>query len=507
MAGIPPNVRPPSPEEVREAAAEHHLDLTDEEVEVFTAAVADVLSGHDRIDELYEPDRTPVAGRRVVTGEADRYNAFATRCVVEPTGDGPLAGVSVGLKDNVSLAGIEMRCGSRVLSGYVPDRDATVATRLLDAGARITGKLNMESMAKSGSGDLSDDGPVRNPHDPDHLAGGSSSGSGAAVAAGEVDVSLGTDQGGSIRIPAAWCGCVGLKPTFGLVPYTGIVGLGHTFDHVGPLARSVEDCARTLEVVAGPDGLDPRQGAPEGGDYTGALGADPTDVEVGVLAEGFGREDSDAAVDDAVEDAIGRFADAGAGTVEVSVPMHTDGALLWTAINYSAVTALVRDEGVGHFSEGFYDTTFQEAFAAARRTRADQFSPTLKLSLITGQYLADAYHGRYHARAQNLRRELRAAYDEALAGVDVLALPTVPKTAHPVAPDRSLETALARATDMAGNTAPFDITGHPAISVPCGAVDGLPVGLMFVGERHDDGAVLAAASAFESAVGWDELRL
>jgi amidase len=507
MAGVPPNVRPPSPDEVREAAAEHHLDLTDEEVEVFTAAVADVLAAHDRIDELYEPDRTPLPDRRAVTGDPDRHNAFATRCVVEPTADGPLAGVSVGLKDNVSLAGIEMRCGSRALSGYVPDRDATVVTRLLEAGATIAGKLNMESMAKSGSGELSDDGAVRNPHDPDHLAGGSSSGSGAAVAAGEVDVSLGTDQGGSIRIPAAWCGCVGLKPTFGLVPYTGIVGLGHTFDHVGPLARTVERCAQTLQVLAGPDGLDPRQSAPDVGDYAGALTDDPQDIEVGVLAEGFGLEDSRPAVDETVRRAVEGFADAGAAAVDVSVPMHTDGALLWTAINYSAVTALVRDEGVGHFSQGYYDTSFQEAFAAARRTRADQFPPTLKVSLIAGQYLADAYHGRYHARAQNLRRDLRRAYDEALADVDVLALPTVPKTAHPVAPDRSLEDALDRAHDMAMNTAPFDITGHPAVSVPCGPVEGLPVGLMFVGRRHDDETVLAAASAFESAVGWDELRL
>ena len=507
MTGIPPGVRPPSPQEVRDAAAAHHLDLSEEEVEVFTAAVADVLSGYDRIDELYEPDRTPVADRRVVTGEGDRYNAFATRCVVELTGDGPLAGVSVGLKDNISLAGIEMRCGSRVLSGYIPDRDATVVTRLLDAGATVTGKTNMESMAKSGSGDLSDDGPVRNPHDPDHLAGGSSSGSGAAVAAGEVDVSLGTDQGGSIRIPAAWCGCVGHKPTFGLVPYTGVVGLGHTFDHVGPLARTVERCAEVLEVVAGADGLDPRQCAPEVADYTGALTDDPAGIEVGVLEEGFGPDAGRTAVDDVVGRAVDRFADVGAEAAEVSIPMHEDGALLWTAINYSAVTALVRDEGVGHFSQGYYDTSFQEAFAAARRTKADQFPPPLKASLIAGQYLADAYHGRYHARAQNLRRDLRNAYDGALADVDVLALPTVPKTAHEVLHEPTLETALDRATDMARNTAPFDITGHPAVTVPCGTVDGLPVGLMFVGRRHDDATVLGAASAFESAVGWDGLRL
>lgn len=499
---VPPNLRAPDPEEVREIASRHRLDLTDEEVRVLTESVSDLLSGYDRIDELYDPERTDLSGRSIDHRSFDdEYNAFSTQCSVTETDSGPLAGVRVGVKDNISVAGVEMHCGTRALSGYIPDRDATVVSRLLDAGATITGKLNMESMAKSGSGDFSDDGPVLNPRNTEYLAGGSSSGSGAAVVAGEVDIALGTDQGGSIRIPAAWCGCVGHKPTHGLVPYTGIVGIGHTFDHVGPMAMTVEDCARTLEVIAGADGLDPRQSDTNVGAYTEALGGDPSDITVGILPEGFGMPESEPAMDDAVRESLDRFEEAGVTLDEKSVPLHTDGALLWTAINYSAVTALIRDEGVGHFVQGQYDTTFLEAFARARRTNAHQFSPTLKLSLVAGQYLADEYHDRYHARAQNLRRKLRDAYDNALESVDVLALPTVTKTAHPLQPDLSLEKSLDRATDMAANTAPFDITGHPAISVPCGVVDGLPVGLMFVGNRGDDETVFEAASAFERSVG------
>jgi amidase len=358
----------------------------------------------------------------------------------------------------------------------------------------------MESMAKSGSGDLSDEGAVLNPRNIEYLAGGSSSGSAAAVVTGDVDVAIGTDQGGSVRIPAAWCGCVGHKPTHGLVPYTGIVGIGHTFDHAGPLAKTVEDCAKVLEVIAGHDKYDPRQSEVHTQKYTKYLKKDPKNITVGRLLEGFGLEESEQAVDDRVETVINDFESAGAACTDVSVPLHQDGGLLWTAINFEAVAALVQSEGLGYFGEGYYDTTLLEAFATSRRVKADQFSPTLKMSLIAGQYMSDQYLGRYHAQAQNLRRKLREQYDAALQDVDVLALPTVPKTAHQYIENKSLEDALDRATDMASNTAPFDITGHPAVTVPCGTANGLPVGIMFVGEKYDDGKVLQAAKAFEANV-------
>jgi amidase len=242
MSEQPPNVQPPTPEEIREKAAAHHIDLTDEEVEDFAAIVPGVLAGYERLDELVDPrpriehtDRDP--GYKPGP-EEDPLNAFVTKCRVSGADDGPLAGYEVGIKDNVAVAGVEMTLGSKLFEGYVPSTDATIVTRLLDAGATITGKLNMEDMAFSGSGELSATGPVLNPRDENHIAGGSSSGSAAAVASGAVDVAIGGDQGGSIRIPASWSGIVGHKPTHSLVPYTGIVGLGRSFDHAGPMASS-----------------------------------------------------------------------------------------------------------------------------------------------------------------------------------------------------------------------------------------------------------------------------
>ncbi|MFC7047044.1 amidase [Halobacteriaceae archaeon GCM10025711] len=501
MTANPPNVRPPTEAEIREKAADHFIDLTDDEVADFAAVVPELLAGYERLDELVEPRRTVEytdrdPGYRPGPDE-DPLNAFVTKCEVAGAADGPLAGYDVGLKDNVALAGVEMTCGSKLLDGYVPAHDATVATRLLDAGATITGKLNMEDLAFSGSGELSATGAVLNPRDEGHIAGGSSSGSAAAVVAGDVDVAIGGDQGGSIRIPAAWSGCVGHKPTHGLVPYTGVVGLGPSFDHTGPICSTVADCARVLDAVAGKDPGDPRQGVVPTGEYEAALPGDPADLTVGVLAEGFGHDESDPDVDATVRDALDAFADAGATVSEVSVPMHHDGLPIWNAVVTEETTAFVRDEGVGHYGEGFYDTQFADAFGKARRARANDFLSTVKLTLVVGQYLADEYQGHYYAKAQNLRRALADAYDDALDDVDVLAMPTTPQTAHEVRDDLTRLEAIDRALNMLANTAPFDVTGHPAISVPAGSADGLPVGVMFVGGQFDDETVLAAGQAFE----------
>jgi len=393
-----------------------------------------------------------------------------------------------------------MTAGSKLFEGYVPSIDATVVRRLLDGGATITAKLNMEDMAFSGSGELSATGPVLNPRDDDYIAGGSSSGSIVAVVAGDVDVAMGGDQGGSVRIPAAWSGGVG---THGLVPYTGVVGPGHSFDHTGPMATSVEDCALLLDVIAGKDPLDPRQGAVSTGDYAGGLPGDPGDLTIGVVEEGFGHDQSEAGVDRTVRDALDDLRAAGAAVEEVSVPRHLDGFPIWNAVVIGETTGLLRDEGVGRYGKGFYETQFAEAFGRARRAHADDYPATLKLTVILGQYLADEHRSRYYARGQNLRRTLRGAYDEALAGVDVLAMPTTLQTAHEQRDDLGRLEIIDRALNMLPNTAPFDVTGHPALSVPAGESDRLPVGLMFVGGAFEDGTVLRAGHAYERAVGWD----
>lgn len=507
MSESTPNVQPPTQEEIREYAEQHHIDLTDEEVEDFAAIIPETLAGYERLDELadYTPnveytDRVP--GYRPDT-EEDPLNAFVTKCNVKGADSGLLEGYEVGLKDNVNLAGVEMTLGSELFEGYVPATDATVVTRLLDAGATVTGKLNMEDMAFSGSGELSATGPVLNPRAPNYIAGGSSSGSAAAVGNDDVDIAIGGDQGGSIRIPASWSGIVGHKPTHTLVPNTGVVSLGRLFDHTGPMCSTVEDCARVLTVIAGKDGLDPRQGKVPTEDYLDVLSDDLSDVTVGIVEEGFGHEVSELSVDKTVRDAVSSFEDAGAEVTEVSIPMHLDGLPIWNAIGLEATAATVDTEGVGHYGKGFYDTQMADAFGQARRAHANDYVTTLKLTLVLGQYLSDEYGGHYYAKAQNLSRKLTEKYNEALANVDVLAMPTTPQTAYEINEDISRVEGIDRALNMLNNTAPFDVTGHPAISVPAGTANGLPVGLMMVGERFDDATVLSSAHAFEQTVETD----
>ena len=503
MDVIPPTVRPPSEKEIREQAAAYYMSLSDSEIEEFASIIEKRMAAYERLDELTPstPDVTYTERDPSPSGDhSDPLNAFTTRCEVSGADDGPLTGYEIGLKDNISLAGINMTLGSKLFEEFVPSTDATIVTRLLDAGATITGKLNMEDMAHSGSGEISASGPVLNPYDDEYLAGGSSSGSAAATGNGDVDVSIGGDQAGSIRIPAAWSGIIGHKPTYGLVPYTGIAGLGRTFDHAGPMTTSVEDCALVLDVIAGKDPLDPRQGVVETDSYAEAVHEASPDITVGVVTEGFGRDETEPGVDETVQDALDEFASAGAEITEVSVPMHTDGLAIWSGIATEATAATVDGEGLGYFADGYYDTTMMDTFGRARRASADDFPSTLKLSLLLGGYLSEQYRGHYYGKAQNLSRDLAAAYDQALSTVDVLAMPTTPQTAHKRTDDLSRVELVERGMNMLENTAPFDVTGHPAISVPAGTSDGLPVGLMFIAPEFDDAGTLKAGAAFLEAV-------
>jgi amidase len=292
--------------------------------------------------------------------EGDPYRAFVTDCSVRTMEDGPLAGVTVGVKDNIAVAGIEMTCGSPILKGYVPETDATVVRRILNAGAHVTGKTAMRPLAIGTKGARVDSGPVLNPHDRSRVAGGSSGGSAAAVAAGDVNVALGTDQGGSIRNPASYCGCVGLKLTHGLVPYTGSAGLGPTIDHLGPLTRAVDDCAKLLSVLAGADGDDPRQGTVRTADYTRTID-EISDVRVGVLEEGFGHEAADPRVDETVRSAARMFADLGCDVSTMSVPEHRNGRNVWTAIANEEIVAVFQAGGLSHLGPGLYEPGFVSA--------------------------------------------------------------------------------------------------------------------------------------------------
>ncbi len=251
-----------------------------------------------------------------------------------------------------ATAGVPMSCGSLFLDGYVPDRDATIVTRILDAGAEIVAKLNMDDMAFSGSGDSSAFGPVRNPHDHEHLSGGSSGGSGAALYYDDIDLTIGGDQGGSIRIPASFCGVVGLKPTHGLVPYTDILGIDPTIDHIGPMARSAADAALLLEVIADPVPADSDPGGARTGAYTAALGKGVAGLKIGVVKEGFGWEASEADVDQAVRRAVDTLGGAGARVEEISIPIHRRAARFLSGVTAEGMAALMHGNGLVHHREG-----------------------------------------------------------------------------------------------------------------------------------------------------------
>ena len=502
-------LRIPTAEDLKRLAQANHFELNEEELAAFQTLIPGMFESYEQLHQMPEP-REPIKYPDRDPGykpsrQDDPYNAIIRRCTLRGAPSGKLAGKRIGLKNNVCVAGMPMTCASLMLEDYVADTDATIVTRLLDAGAEIAALLNLENFAASGAGDTSAFGPVLNPHNPEYLAGGSSGGSGAALYYDDIDITIGADQGGSIRIPASWCGVVGLKPTFGLVPYTGIFGVDSTIDHVGPMTRTVADAALTLEVIAGKDPLDPRQGEVPVQPYTEALGQSVSGLRIGVLSEGFGLPLSEADVDESVRKAIGIFSELGAETAEVSIPAHLEaGSILWSLVTEGGA-ALLQSNGMGYGWQGLYNPGLTETLGKARRAQGNDLPPTLKLFVLAGTYAKERYHGRLYAKAQNLRRVLQASYDRALEQYDVLAMPTTPMKAHKHEPGLDIQGLISHATTMVDITAPFNVTGHPAITVPCGKSNGLPVGLMLVGRHFDDATVLRAAHAFEQHVNWETL--
>src|SRR4051794_12755731 len=375
-------IKVPSLEQLGEVASELGLSLPEAELAAHHQSLLGAFEAYSRLDRM--PDELPpvsyprLPGRRP-TAEENRYGAWYVKTEVAGAATGKLRGKSVALKDNICLAGVPMMNGASTMVGYVPDVDATVATRILDAGGTIVGKTVCEYFCFSGGSHTSATGPVHNPHRMGYSAGGSSSGSAAVVAAGEVPMALGGDQGGSIRIPAAFCGIYGLKPTHGLVPYTGIMPIELTLDHTGPMTGNVEDNALLLEVLAGPDGLDPRQSAAATAKpYREALTRGGTGLRIAVVEEGFGHAQSLPQVDAIVRDAAQRFKGLGATVETVSIPMHKHGAAIWLAILAEGATMqMMLGNGFGFNWQGLYVTSMLD-FHSGWRSRADELSDSLK---------------------------------------------------------------------------------------------------------------------------------
>ena len=448
---------------------------------------------------------------------------------------GPLAGVPIAIKDAICTKGLETTCASRILEGFVPPYDATVIARLREADAVIIGKTNMDQFGMGSSNENTGFEVCRNPLDTDRVPGGSSGGSAAALAAGTAVLALGEDTGGSIRQPAAFCGVVGLKPTYGRVSRYGIIAYGSSFDQVGPMARNVEDCARLLGVIAGHDQMDTTSSSEAVPDYTASLKHGIDGMRIGVPEE-YLAEGLDASVKESVNRAIERMEGLGARVERVHLP-HTEYAV---AAYYILVTAeassnLARYDGVkygyrgddggasipgqagGRQTEGMGGGAAAEATAAETTagsgagiasedrldamygsTRSGGFGLEVKRRIMLGTYVLSAgYYDAYYDKAQRVRRLIKGDFAQAFEKVDLLVAPTTPTTAFRIGEkiDDPLQMYL---SDV--YTVPINLAGVPAISVPCGQdPGGMPIGLQIIGPHFGEERILRAAYAFEEA--------
>ncbi len=413
----------------------------------------------------------------VTRKEALAAAAAADQALAHGDDKGPLHGIPIALKDIFALSGVRMTAGSKILAKNIATEDADVVTRLKASGAIILGKLNLHEFAFGATGVNPHYGAARNPWDTSRITGGSSSGSGASVAAGECPVALGTDTGGSIRIPASLCGVVGLKPTYGRVSKRGVTPLSWSLDHIGPLTRTVEDAAVVLQAIAGHDPLDASTSEKPVPDYREHLASGAKDLRVGVPKEYF-FNNLDPEVEAAVRSAVQTLADQGARVVEVSLPHIADlpGALM--AIQLPEASA------------------YHKAWLAER---PDDYGEDVRYRLGLGaNYTAIDF-----VQAQRLREAAVQAWRrDVFSGIDVLATPTTPIQA-PTLDQGDLPTTLS----LIRFTNPLNLLGLPAISVPCGFThDGLPIGLQLIGPWFDEATVLRAAFAYEQAHDWRKRR-
>jgi amidase len=510
----------PNVDEVVAVAKELGIHLGPDEAVMYRKYLMELMGKLDtfvqaRLDEPKPPmvSAARQAGYRPSL-EEDPLNAWMWKCRIEGASEGLLAGKTVSFKDHIAVAGMPMSFGSFALEGFIPDFDATVVTRVLKEGGTIIGKNVMNGLSGGfgTGGAIGDYGRPFNPHNHDHVTGGSSSGSAAAVTAREVDISFGGDQGGSIRIPAAYCGIVGHKPTFGLVSHFGIgFGSDQSIDYTGPMTRTVEDAAAALQSTAGYDPYDPRQtrDVPTSIDVLSRLADGVSGLRIGVLKEGF--DDAQVEVRDLVMAAVDVLAEAGADVSRVSIPEHHAILAAQAALTSEGALAIFKTGFFGAFTRSYYPPSLITAINKVWASQADVLAPRSKLSLIAAELSRRNYYGRVYAKAQNVRPIYIKAYDAALANVDVLAMPTcimtAPKNQTPGTYLEAVEENLATMNSLGSrNTQPFNYTGHPALALPVGKTSaGLPVSIQFVGRFFDDALLMRAAYAYQQSTDWERI--
>jgi aspartyl-tRNA(Asn)/glutamyl-tRNA(Gln) amidotransferase subunit A len=474
-----------SAREVREAVSSGAATA----LAVCEAAIARIEASQDRLRAFQHVD---AEGARERARLLDRAGGPA----------GPLHGVPVAIKDNIVRRGLPTSAGSRILEGYRAPYDATVVERLEAAGAVIVGTTRCDEFAMGSSTENCAFGPARNPWAADRVPGGSSGGSAAAVAAGLVPFALGSDTGGSVRQPAALCGVVGLKPTYGRVSRYGLIAFASSLDQIGPVARTVEDAALCLDVIAGRDARDATAADVAAPATLAALTGDVRGIRIGVPRHLLG-EAVDADVRRAFDDGIRQLEELGASVQSVELP-HSDAGI---AVYYLVATAeasanLARYDGVRY---GLSDESAASIDALYERTRRAGFGAEVKRRLMLGTYVLSAgYYDAYYLKAQQVRTLIRRDYDRVFGEVDLVALPTSPTPAFRLG-ERTSDPVQMYLADVFTVGAP--LAGLPAVSVPCGFTpDTLPVGLQLIGRAWEEASLLRVAHAYERATEWKEKR-
>jgi aspartyl-tRNA(Asn)/glutamyl-tRNA(Gln) amidotransferase subunit A len=431
-----------------------------------------------------------------VTADLARLQARAADVRLAAEEEAPLLGLPLALKDILCTAGVRTTCSSRILENFVPPYDAAVVERLRAAGAVVLGKTNLDEFAMGSSTENSAFFPTRNPWDLERVPGGSSGGSAAAVAAGEAPAALGTDTGGSIRQPAALCGIVGLKPTYGRVSRYGLVAFASSLDQIGPMARTAADCALLLGVIAGHDPRDATALPDPVPDYLAELEGDLRGLRVGVPREYFAAG-LEPGVEAAVRAAIAQLAALGASVDEVSLPHTEYGVAAYYLIAPAEASAnLARYDGVKYGYSVAAPTLLDSYF----RTRAEGFGPEVKRRIMLGTYaLSAGYYDAYYLKAQKVRTLIKGDFDRAFERFDVLATPTSPTVAFRLG-ERVADPLAMYLSDVC--TIPVNLAGLPGVSVPCGFVDGLPVGLQLIGPPLSEGRLLRVAHCYQQATDW-----
>lgn len=421
---------------------------------------------------------------------------FIDESVASGKTPGRLSGVPIVVKDNIAQSGQPLGCASKMLDGYVAPRTATALARLEKEGAIVIGRTNMDEFGMGSSGENSALGPTRNPWNTDHVPGGSSSGSAAAVAAGIVPIALGSDTGGSIRQPAALCGLVGIKPTYGRISRSGLVAFGSSLDQIGPLTRSVRDAAVTTRIMAGIDPLDSTTIPEEMPSWTAADQTPLEGLTIGMPIQCWG-EGTHPAISAAVREGIAILEARGATVVDVDIPSLEAGIPTYYLLTSAEASSnLCRFDGIRFGpridTENLLDTYIQ--------TRSEHLGPEVQRRILLGTFaLSEGYADAYYNRANAVRSRMRTEIDRALHSTHALAMPTTPSTAFKLG-EKTTDPLQMYLSDIF--TTPPSLTGHPAISVPVGQLESLPVGMQLIGRNCDEATLFQLASVVQKQVGF-----